>query len=1070
MPDTIAPFANEFIFPENPFIGQAVQGPTGAIWWWDGTKWIGGTAGPITPFLPISGGTLTGPLYLWENPVSNMEAATKEYVDENDAFILNKILPEAPMDGQTYGRSLAGWHPVLPRTGGVMLGNINMANWWTVTGIPTPVNPSDAVPLSYLDDFLTTGLQYRGIWQVAANVPNLITEAAVPPANGDYWLAVTADPGVPEQAPPGVPGIAGLDIRNGSMVVWVAEFNGYQVMPSGNLTVDLANQLYLQLSGGRMTGPIILSGPATTDLEPVTLEQFNNALLGYFPLTGGTLTGSIFMAPGTTIVMPAGYTPTNPSDIVTLGSLEQTLLQYTPVYVGVSPPAPANTYDGDLWWDSVGGNLYVWYVDVDGGQWVIANAAETGPAGQNGPPGPPGPPGAPGPIYNFLGSVADQSDLPPTGNNPGDAYFVESTQTIWLWNGTEWVNAGPIQGVPGPTGPIGPIGATGPQGPAGNQGPQGPPGNQGPQGVTGPQGVAGADGPEGPPGPQGVEGPQGAPGLGFNIVGSVPTSSDLPPTGANNGDAYVTEDTGNIWVWTGTEWVDLGNVEGPQGPQGIQGPPGADGPPGQQGVQGQPGVEGPAGPQGPPGPEGAVGPAGPQGVPGQGLNFLGTVDTAADLPASGNTNDMYVAADTGQGYIWDGTTWVPAGTMQGPPGPEGPQGPAGSGASVGDTPPTTPSTGDMWFNTATGELNVWDGTTWQVVSGAGGGGGTSPGPTPPASPNPGDLWYDTANNVLNVWNGTAWVPVSGDYLPLAGGTLTGPLLVNPSAGGSAQGQLTVGGMGINYSLTGSVGQNIAFAFSGNQPYIYVNGIAWGPLITQNVGNTTYLRLTGDMMLGPITLAGNAVQPMQPVTLQQFNAGLATAGDVTQGSVPPGAPSTGMLWWDTVGAQLYIWDGAQWVITVNPPSSGGGVDAADLVSTQAGNQIGLGSDGNLYVSPALTGSTVPIAFSYTGKPGALALVTVPAAIAMNVAANLAGAQAFATAAPSAAAVFTLMNLTSAGANIADLGTITFAAGAHVGTFAGPGGAVAVGTVLQMEAPGTQDATLSDCGITILFTRA
>ena len=68
--------------------------------------------------------------------------------------------------------------------------------------------------------------------------------------------------------------------------------------------------------------------------------------------------------------------------------------------------------------------------------------------------------------------------------------------------------------------------------------------------------------------------------------------------------------------------LDLGQVVGPQGPQGAtgpQGPEGATGPQGPEGATGPQGPEGPrgaTGPQGPEGPQGATGPQGPQGATG----------------------------------------------------------------------------------------------------------------------------------------------------------------------------------------------------------------------------------------------------------------------------------------------------------------------------------------------------------------------------------------------------------------------------------------------------------------------
>jgi hypothetical protein len=123
----------------------------------------------------------------------------------------------------------------------------------------------------------------------------------------------------------------------------------------------------------------------------------------------------------------------------------------------------------------------------------------------------------------------------------------------------------------------------------------------------------------GPQGPQGPAGPEGPAGLGLNIKGTVPTQSALPATGNALNDAYTTVDTGHLYAWNGSAWIDSGLVRGPAGPNGPQGPAGAQGPSGPQGPQGQPGAQGAVGPQGPAGaqgPPGVQGPRGPQGPPG----------------------------------------------------------------------------------------------------------------------------------------------------------------------------------------------------------------------------------------------------------------------------------------------------------------------------------------------------------------------------------------------------------------------------------------------------------------------
>lgn len=66
-------------FPDNPTNGQVFVGPDGTTWEWDGVKWKGGIGG--TAYLPLTGGTLTGPLILSGDPSVPLGASTKQYVD-----------------------------------------------------------------------------------------------------------------------------------------------------------------------------------------------------------------------------------------------------------------------------------------------------------------------------------------------------------------------------------------------------------------------------------------------------------------------------------------------------------------------------------------------------------------------------------------------------------------------------------------------------------------------------------------------------------------------------------------------------------------------------------------------------------------------------------------------------------------------------------------------------------------------------------------------------------------------------------------------------------------------------
>jgi hypothetical protein len=218
------------------------------------------------------------------------------------------------------------------------------------------------------------------------------------------------------------------------------------------------------------------------------------------------------------------------------------------------------------------------------------------------------------------------------------------------------------------------------------------------QGVIGPTGPAGAaGGPTGPtglpstaPGPTGATGPTGAQGAGITPKGTVATVGDLPSSGNTPGDAYIVLSDGDLYVWSGSVWNNVGPIVGPTGPTGATGPS----------------VTGPTGPTGAasivPGPTGSVGPTGAQGDP-------------STVPGpTGPTGNQGVAGPTGStGPTGD------ASTAPGPTGPTGAQGvvgPTGAQGDPGSAGPTGP----------TGAASTVPGPT-----GATGAASTVPGPTGP---------------------------------------------------------------------------------------------------------------------------------------------------------------------------------------------------------------------------------------------------------------------------------------------------------------------------------------------------
>jgi collagen type VII alpha len=268
---------------------------------------------------------------------------------------------------------------------------------------------------------------------------------------------------------------------------------------------------------------------------------------------------------------------------------------------------PANPQEGDSWFNSATGQIYVYYDSY----WVESASSNIGPAGPTGPTGAQGeastvtgPTGSTGPT----GATGPQGNTGPTG-----------AQGLYV--------AGPT-GQAGPTGPQGAIGPEGERGPTGPQGPIGPTGVEGPTGpdgligLTGPQGVAG---PTGPRGFVGATGPAGATGAtGASVTGPTGASGPTGPSGGPTGPTGATGATG---------------ASGAQGDPGLRGATGATGATGSAStIAGPTGAQGPTGATGAnstvPGPKGDTGDTGPTG-PGitgptgaSGASFAGVTSTS----------------------------------------------------------------------------------------------------------------------------------------------------------------------------------------------------------------------------------------------------------------------------------------------------------------------------------------------------------------------------------------------------------------------------------------------------------
>ena len=89
--------------------------------------------------------------------------------------------------------------------------------------------------------------------------------------------------------------------------------------------------------------------------------------------------------------------------------------------VTISSTPPVGPENGDMWWNSVDGNLYIYYTDVDTSQWVPANGAGGGSGFTNASVGP---------------NV-------PSNASQGDLWYSTNDARLYVYDGSVWIDASP---------------------------------------------------------------------------------------------------------------------------------------------------------------------------------------------------------------------------------------------------------------------------------------------------------------------------------------------------------------------------------------------------------------------------------------------------------------------------------------------------------------------------------------------------------------------------------------------------------------------------------------------------
>jgi hypothetical protein len=308
------------------------------------------------------------------DPTLAQHAATKNYVDTNDALKLNL-------------------------TGGTMSGDITMGGN-TVTGLGTPSASSDAATKGYVDAEVTA------LVDAAPGTLDTLNELAAA-LGDDASFSTTVTNSIATKLPLAGGTMTG-DITLGANKATSTATPATDDTLTRKGYVDTQDALKLNLSGGTMSGAIAMSTSKITGMGDPTANQ-DAATKAYvdtqrdtrLALSGGTMTGAIDMGANK---VTTTYTPTDNADLTTKTYVDGILGSATAAatsaanaatsetnaatsetnasnsasaaaasyddfddrYLGAKASAPTVDNDGDalvtgaLYWNSTSDELYIW--------------------------------------------------------------------------------------------------------------------------------------------------------------------------------------------------------------------------------------------------------------------------------------------------------------------------------------------------------------------------------------------------------------------------------------------------------------------------------------------------------------------------------------------------------------------------------------------------------------------------------------------------------------------------------------------------------------------------------------
>ena len=332
------------------------------------------------------------------------------------------------------------------------------------------------------------------------------------------------------------------------------------------------------------------------------------------------------------------------------------------------------------------------------------------------------------------------------------------------------------------------------------------------------------------------------------------------------------------------------------------------------------------------------------------------VRSSADLPEVAFTGQMIYQADKGIIGVYDGSAWQDTSSS------------AGARTFVDDVEPTADNIGDLWLNSVTYELKVWDGTSWQqlidpdnaalqaavdsaqaaadaaqaaadtAIANAADAQASADGKvttffatSAPTAEGVGDLWFDTDDGYhLYRWDGSTWVDAQDAAISLAAAAAD-------TAQNTADGKIQTF---YQTSAPTAVATGDLWVDTDDNNRLYRwNGSSWVDVRDGTIAVAQSAADAANAAAVAAAAAAEAAQNDADTAIANAADAQATAdGKVTSffATSAPTAEGVGDLWFDTDdGNKVYRWNGSSWVVAQDQSIATAAAAAATAQSTADG---------------------------------------------------------------------------------------------------------------------------------------